>query len=112
MTVKTMKVDVKSGLLQLIFEYALMEDWIFPTINKVVPEMTFFATIEDMDAVLEDNPALLNLFRLKKLPKEQFHEQSHKLIKLSTDNLRILRLCGILCYKFHRKKSFSNQYLK
>ena len=72
MTVKSMKVDIKSGLLQLIFEYALMEDWIFPTINKIVPELSFFATIEDMDAVLEDDPVLLNQLRLNKLPKDNF----------------------------------------
>jgi len=52
MTVKSMKVDLKTGLLQLILDYALVEDWIFPIINKVVPEMSFFATIEDLDAVL------------------------------------------------------------
>lgn len=63
MTVKSMNVIVKSGLLQLIFEYTLLEDWIFPIINKVVPEMSFFATIEDLDAVLEDDPYLLDQTR-------------------------------------------------
>lgn len=37
MTVKSMDVNVKSGLLQLIFEYTLLEDWIFPVLNKIVP---------------------------------------------------------------------------
>jgi hypothetical protein len=52
MTIKSMNVIVQTGLLQLIFEYSLLEDWIFPIINKVVPEMSFFATIEDMEAIM------------------------------------------------------------
>ena len=37
MNVGDMGVRVRTGLLQLIFEYTLMEDWVFPTINKYQP---------------------------------------------------------------------------
>ncbi len=111
MTVKTMNVIVKSGLLQLILEYALVEDWIFPIINKVVPEMSFFATIEDLDAVLEDDPVLLYHIRLRKLIEEKKFFGNEKKPQ-HPNNMRLLKLCGILCYKFHRKQTFSNQYFK
>lgn len=36
MNVGDMQVSVRTGLLQLIFEYTLIEDWVFPTVNKFV----------------------------------------------------------------------------
>lgn len=50
MSVGDMKVNVRTGLLQLIFEYTLIEDWVFPTINKFVTELIFYATVQKMSA--------------------------------------------------------------
>lgn len=36
MNVGDMQVSVRTGLLQLIFEYTLIEDWVFPSVNKFV----------------------------------------------------------------------------
>lgn len=53
MSVQKLNVNVRTGLLQLIFEYTLIEDWVFPVINKSVPELTFFATVHEMSAELQ-----------------------------------------------------------
>jgi hypothetical protein len=50
MNVGEMNVNVRTGLLQLIFEYTLIEDWVFPTINKYVTELVFYATVQKMTA--------------------------------------------------------------
>jgi hypothetical protein len=50
MNVQHLWVSVRTGLLQLIFEYTLMEDWVFPTVNKNVPDMSFYATVHEMIA--------------------------------------------------------------
>jgi hypothetical protein len=52
MNVGDMQVNVRTGLLQLIFEYTLIEDWVFPTINKFVTELVFYATVQKMTADL------------------------------------------------------------
>jgi hypothetical protein len=59
MNVGEMKVNVRTGLLQLIFEYTLIEDWVFPTINKYVTELVFYATVQKMSADLCEDPRMI-----------------------------------------------------
>jgi hypothetical protein len=54
-----MNVNVRTGLLQLIFEYTLIEDWVFPTVNKFVTELVFFATVQKMTANLCEDPRII-----------------------------------------------------
>ena len=37
MTVRSTNINLQTGFLQLILDFTLVEDWIFPIINKVVP---------------------------------------------------------------------------
>ena len=59
MNVGDMQVNVRTGLLQLIFEYTLIEDWVFPTVNKFVTELVFYATVQKMTAELTEDPQLI-----------------------------------------------------
>lgn len=54
-----MNVNVRTGLLQLIFEYTLIEDWVFPIVNKFVTELVFFATVQKMTANLCEDPRII-----------------------------------------------------
>ena len=55
MNVGEMNVTVRTGLFQLIFEYTLIEDWVFPEVNKYVPELIFCATVCKMNASLSED---------------------------------------------------------
>ena len=56
MNVGDLKVNVRTGLLQLIFQYTLIEDWVFPTINAYVTDMIFYSTVQKMTADLCEDP--------------------------------------------------------
>ena len=55
MNVNELNMNVKTGLLQLIFEYTLIEDCVFPEVNKFVPELLFFVTVHKMNAQLVED---------------------------------------------------------
>jgi flagellar biosynthesis component FlhA len=107
MNVQRLKVNVRTGLLQLVFEYTLIEDWVFPIINKYVPELSFYATVQEMLAELTEDPRFIveHLQRQKRQISPKIIQQ---LLNRKLD-LRMFRLEGLLCYKFHRNRSFSMQ---
>jgi hypothetical protein len=101
MNVAEMNVNVRTGLLQLIFEYTLVEDWIFPEVNKYVTELIFCATVYKMNAELGEDPS----FVVSELATNK--KTSQKLIKDILGHkftMATFRLEGELCYKFHRKR--------
>lgn len=102
MNVTEMNVNVRTGLLQLIFEYTLIEDWVFPEVNKYVTELIFCATVYKMNAELQEDAALVaaSLATSKKVnPKIIKEILNHKF------GLALFKLEGNLCYKFHRKRN-------
>ena len=44
---------LKIHLLQLIFEWSLLEDWVFPTVGIYANNITFHLTIHHMSAWLQ-----------------------------------------------------------
>ena len=46
--------SLKLHLLQLIFEWSLLEEWVFPTVSIYANDITFHLTIHNMSAWLED----------------------------------------------------------
>jgi len=105
MNVNEMNVNVRTGLLQLVFEYTLIEDWVFPEVNKYVPELIFFATVHKMNAELAEDPHFVaSELRKKKTSAKVINDVlNHKF------NMATFRLEGVLCYKFHRKKDATIQ---
>ena len=100
MNVTEMNVTVRTGLLQLIFEYTLVEDWIFPEVNKFVPELIFCATVCRMNASLaEDVDYVASQLRKKKSSAKVIKDVlNHKFV------MGTFVLEGVLCYKFHRRR--------
>jgi hypothetical protein len=64
-----------------------MEDWVFPTVSLYANDITFFATIHNLSGLLQEDSDL------NMLP-------------------RAFRFLGFLCFKFHRKKNYSQQCLE
>ena len=96
---------MRTGLLQLIFEYTLMEDWVFPTINKYQPELLFYATVHRMQAELaEDAQIIAEQLAKQKAPQRAIRD----LVEGQTDRATF-RLEGLFCYKFHRRHDLAQQ---
>jgi hypothetical protein len=100
MNVGEMRVSVRTGLLQLIFEYTLIEDWVFPTVNKFVTELVFYATVQKMTAELSEDPR----FIAAQLEKRKESAKVTEWVLSGRPDFAMFRLEGLLCYKFHRKR--------
>lgn len=75
MNVGDLKVNVRTGLLQLIFQYTLIEDWVFPTINAYVTDMIFYCTVQKMTADLcEDPRAIAGQLKKRNISKKIINE--------------------------------------
>ena len=51
--IENVDISLKLHLLQLIFEWSLLEDWVFPNVSIYANDITFFATIHNMSAWLQ-----------------------------------------------------------
>lgn len=100
MNVGDMQVSVRTGLLQLIFEYTLIEDWVFPTVNKFVTELVFYATVQKMTAELSEDPRVI----AAELERKKASPRVVEWVLSGGPDLANFKLEGLLCYKFHRKR--------
>ena len=87
--IESIEASLKIHLLMLIFEWSLLEDWVFPTVSIYANDITFYATIHTMSAWLQEN----------------YDPMSDTLP-------RGFRFLGFFCYKFHRKANFSVDHLQ
>jgi hypothetical protein len=100
MNIVEMNTTVRTGLLQLIFEYTLIEEWVFPEVNKFVPELIFCANVFKMNATLaEDIDYVVSELRKKKIAQKVLKDVLNNKFALGNFTLE-----GVLCYKFHRKR--------
>lgn len=53
MNIESIEAFVKIHLFQLIFEWCLLEDWVFPTVSIYANDITFHLTIHNMSAWLK-----------------------------------------------------------
>jgi hypothetical protein len=86
MNIEGIEMNLRLHLAQLIFEWCLLEDWVFPTVSIYANNITFHLAIHKMAVRLTDNAVTLN-------PKA-------------------FKSVGIFCYKFLRKSGHSQQYLE
>lgn len=54
MNIESIEAYVKLHLMQLIFEWSLLEDWVFPTVSIYANDITFHLTIHHMSAWLKE----------------------------------------------------------
>jgi hypothetical protein len=76
-------------LAELIFEWCLLDDGVFPTVSIYANDITFHLTIRNLLVWLEE-----------------------RIDTTSTHNPRAFKSVGVFCYKFHKKAGFSQQYLE
>ena len=93
MNILSIEMHLKVHLLQLILEWSLLEDWVFPSVSIYANDITFHLTIHKMSAWL------IETFK----PTKTQHNVS---------GCESFQLLGVFCYKFHRKANYSQQYLE
>lgn len=89
MNIEAIQAFVKLHLLQMVFQWCLLEDWVFPTVSIYANDITFHLTIHNMSAWLKQT-----------------------LESNSVADPRAFVLLGVFCYKFHRKANFSQQHIE
>ena len=78
----------------------MIEDWVFPEVNKFVPELIFCATVCKMHASLAEDAE----FVASELKKKKASIKVIKDVLNYKMGLGSFILDGVLCYKFHRRR--------
>ena len=106
MNIEEIEANLQLHLLQMIFEWSLLEDWVFPTVSIYANDITFHITIHNMSAWLQQQKNKKSSRKISVSRKVLEEEEKED------EPVRAFRLVGIFCYKFHRKAFFSQQHIE